>query len=92
MRHAATRTTGDRLSPSGRLRHCGRFAFWELPIGPWRCTRCDRRLAAGPMPKNAIARLLAELAELPPVPASAYEPFRQTIPRGHVLIVPAGSG
>lgn len=44
------------------------------------------------MPKNAIARLLAELAELPPVPASAYEPFRQTIPRGHVLIVPAGSG
>jgi hypothetical protein len=38
-----------------RLRHCGRFCFWRVPLGPWCCAVCDR-LIDGPMPKSAEAR------------------------------------
>lgn len=45
-----------------RLRCCGRFCYWAIPYGPWRCTRCYRGLP-GAMPANAGGRLLEAAAD-----------------------------
>jgi hypothetical protein len=77
-----------------RIQHCGRFAFWALPFGPWRCSACDRALAAGPMPRSAIARFwdaVEELPESPPLTPAQLELVhivaRQTLSPGEVLSV-----
>jgi hypothetical protein len=36
-----------------RLRHCGRWAFWRRPFGPWLCSVCFLSLADGPLPRAA---------------------------------------
>lgn len=45
-----------------RLRCCGRFCFWKVPLGPWACTVCDRTFEPGPgvpdVPKVHAARYL----------------------------------
>jgi hypothetical protein len=46
-----------------RLRCCGRWCYWRLPVGPWACTECERTFD-GPMPRNAGPRLLEHAREL----------------------------
>lgn len=46
-----------------RLRCCGRFCYWRLPLGPWCCGECDRRFD-GPMPKSAEGRFWDYIEEL----------------------------
>jgi hypothetical protein len=46
-----------------QLRCCGRFCFWAPPLGPWRCSECDRAFD-GPMPANAVGRFWDHVAEL----------------------------
>ena len=52
-----------------RIRCCGRFAFWRVPLGPWSCTSCPRTFD-GPMPAAAVGRFWdhvgGELAKAPP--------------------------
>jgi hypothetical protein len=50
------------LARRQRLRCCGRWCYWRLPVGPWACTQCPRRFA-GPMPRSAGPRLLDYAAE-----------------------------
>lgn len=45
-----------------RLRCCGRFCFYKLPIGPWKCTVCERT-QDGPMPKSAERRFWQHIDE-----------------------------
>lgn len=51
-----------------RLRCCGRFAYWRVPLGPWACTKCDRRYWPGrgvpDIPRAHEARFWAAIAEL----------------------------
>jgi hypothetical protein len=53
-----------------RLRCCGRFCFWKVPLGPWCCTRCVRKFyydQCGPIadvPKAHLARFWEAIDEL----------------------------
>ncbi|MFL5381278.1 MAG: hypothetical protein ACJ8GN_02005 [Longimicrobiaceae bacterium] len=76
-----------------RFRCCGRFAYWEIPLGPWRCTVCGRALAwGGPIPRAHEARFWEAIDEWAASVRQDGEDlellklFEQTIPRGHVLI------
>lgn len=44
-----------------RLRCCGTWCYWRLPLGPWQCGRCERTYD-GPMPRNAEGRFWEHVA------------------------------
>lgn len=46
-----------------RLRCCGRWCYWRLPIGPWACTICPRQFD-GPMPASAVPRFWQYIDDL----------------------------
>lgn len=60
----------DKSGPDGRFRCCGRFCYWAVPLGPWRCSVCDRPYWGGDVPKihrarfwRAIDAIVAKLDE-----------------------------
>lgn len=78
-----------------RLRCCGRFCYWALPFGPYTCGECGAAFAGTDVPRAHQARFLEAAAELlggpPQTPAAlelCREIWRQTGPRGHVLVLP----
>lgn len=75
-----------------RLRCCGRFAFWAVPLGPWCCTTCDRKWWGVPMPRSAEARFDEAIDELraslrPWTPAE--EELARMILRAHLVVLAA---
>lgn len=67
-----------------RLRCCNRWCYWRVPLGPWSCSRCERRFWPGPgvpdVPKAHIARFFAAIddliAQIPPLTAAERELLR----------------
>lgn len=69
-----------------RLRCCHRFAYWSIPLGPWRCAgRCGREfdLEAAGVPRRHLARFweavdaqVAATPELTPAQLELLEVFQ----------------
>lgn len=83
----------SRARARARLRCCGRFCFWKVPLGPWACTVCDRTFEPGPgvpdVPKVHAARYLeaiqAETDRIPPLTPAQIDWARQIVRRSGPL-------
>lgn len=47
-----------------RLRCCGRFCFWQVPLGPWRCTVCNLAKWGHDIPKSHRVRFWQTIESL----------------------------
>jgi len=63
--------------PRPRLRCCGRWCYWRVPIGPWACSSCERPFPGG-MPDNALARFWSVYQPTLP-PAELLTPGQQRV-------------
>lgn len=73
-----------------RLRCCNRFGYWAVPLGPWRCSKCNRVLSwtAG-MPRSGEPRFWDEIdaiiAAIPPLTFDDWTFIRRAFGFGVVL-------